>query len=324
MGFLINHSSSIGKRDWSTTDTTLNSITQHTCTDAANAVIEDLKARGFTPPIELPGRFPGRDKKPSNKAGSAWLYQNCAGGEWKDHSTGECGQVFVNSKPDTRMSSTSKYKPCAKESEQYRAIKAQKHRSASLEAKRTLDASTECPDDFPYLVRKGVTTGKNARFHNANIILPVQCVATGELLSLQSIDENGGKLFMAGGKTSGGATCCSETDLQHATQIMVCEGWVTGRSIFEHFPTSFVLAAFSAGNLLKVTTAAATRWPDKKLIIVGDDDRHTKGNPGATAAKKAALATGAALMLPDFPEDAPQHLSDFNDLCVWLAKGEVV
>ena len=32
-------------------------------------------------------------------------------------------------------------------------------------------------------------------------------------------------------------------------------------------------------------------------------------------------ASGALLALPQWPEDAPEHLTDFNDLAVWLAGG---
>jgi putative DNA primase/helicase len=46
-------------------------------------------------------------------------------------------------------------------------------------------------------------------------------------------------------------------------------------------------------------------------------------NPGATKAKAAAIASGALLALPQWPEDAPEHLTDFNDLAVWLARGGV-
>jgi putative DNA primase/helicase len=82
-----------------------------------------------------------------------------------------------------------------------------------------------------------------------------------------------------------------------------------------------VLAALNAGNLKPVAVACRQHWPSAEIIIAGDDDRQTNGNPGATKAREAAIAAGAELALPQWPEGAPENLSDFNDLAVWLAGG---
>jgi putative DNA primase/helicase len=82
-----------------------------------------------------------------------------------------------------------------------------------------------------------------------------------------------------------------------------------------------VLVAFNAGNLKPVATTARKRWPDAELIIAGDDDRGIDGNPGATKAHQAAISTGALIALPQWPEDTPKHLTDFNDLACWLNRG---
>ena len=44
----------------------------------------------------------------------------------------------------------------------------------------------------------------------------------------------------------------------------------------------------------------------------------TLGNPGATMARHAAVASGSLLALPLWPKNAPITLTDFNDLQVWL------
>ena len=82
-----------------------------------------------------------------------------------------------------------------------------------------------------------------------------------------------------------------------------------------------VLAAINAGNLELVALAAGCRWPSAELVIAGNDDRLTAGGPGATKAKAAAIVSGALLALPQWPEGAPKHLNDFNDLAVWIAGG---
>jgi putative DNA primase/helicase len=82
------------------------------------------------------------------------------------------------------------------------------------------------------------------------------------------------------------------------------------------------LAAVDAGNLQAVTTGARNRWPTADIVVCGDDDRQTEGNPGATKARAAAIAAGARYALPEWPPAAPLNLSDFNDLYTWQ-KGAV-
>jgi phage/plasmid primase-like uncharacterized protein len=105
------------------------------------------------------------------------------------------------------------------------------------------------------------------------------------------------------------------------SRVILCEGWATGCTLAEDEPTARVLAAIDAGNLEPVAMAARRRWPSTEMVIAGDDDRLTVGNPGVTKAKAAAVASGALLALPQWPQDAPEHLTDFNDLAVWLAGG---
>lgn len=97
----------------------------------------------------------------------------------------------------------------------------------------------------------------------------------------------------------------------------------TGCTLAEAEPAATVLAAIDAGNLNYVALAVRHRWPTAKLVIAGDDDRLTAGNPGATKARAAAIAVGALLAFPQWPKGAPNRLTDFNDLVMWLAGGVV-
>ena len=54
------------------------------------------------------------------------------------------------------------------------------------------------------------------------------------------------------------------------------------------------------------------------LIFAADDDRQTEGNPGKTYAMAAAAALRCGLILPPWPDNAPLHLTDFNDLHQWM------
>ncbi|MDT4822672.1 hypothetical protein FQZ97_558790 [compost metagenome] len=76
----------------------------------------------------------------------------------------------------------------------------------------------------------------------------------------------------------------------------------------------------NAGNLEPVARALRTKYGELiELVIAGDDDRQTEGNPGRTAATAAALAVAGLVTFPDWPPGAPPHLSDFNDLANWRA-----
>lgn len=165
----------------------------------------------------------------------------------------------------------------------------------------------------PYLQRKGIQPHR-ARQKGRELVL-LLADFTGKAWSLQTIDEAGDKRLMAGGKKAGNFIVVDGPD--YPARVLICEGWATGCTLAEIDPAALVLAAVDCGNLQTVTTGARNRWPDADLIVCGDDDRQTPGNPGAAAARAAALAAGARFALPEWPPAAPLHLSDFNDLHNW-------
>ena len=82
------------------------------------------------------------------------------------------------------------------------------------------------------------------------------------------------------------------------------------------------VAAFDSGNLLPVAKALHAKFPDKPIVIAGDDDQHleaTQGiNPGRSKAEEAAKAVGGKVLLPIFAPGEqvadPKGFTDFNDL----------
>lgn len=140
----------------------------------------------------------------------------------------------------------------------------------------------------------------------------------GGLCNLQRIMPDGAKRFLSGGRLKGAYSPIGK--LVSGQPLYICEGWATGSTI--HAETGAAVAcAMTADNLLKAGRQLQRYYPDSPLIIAGDDDRKTeakgKGNPGRTAATKAAAELGCALVLPSFSADAPVDLSDFNDLANW-------
>ncbi|MDO9083680.1 MAG: DUF927 domain-containing protein, partial [Humidesulfovibrio sp.] len=126
------------------------------------------------------------------------------------------------------------------------------------------------------------------------------------------IAEDGGKLFLAGGRTKGGYFAIKGA----AGPLYIAEGLATGLSIREATGQT-VLCAFNAGNLEHVAAHARQKYPERELVLCADDDHATDGNPGLSKATAAALAVGATLAVPSFrePLDAQgKARTDFNDL----------
>lgn len=136
----------------------------------------------------------------------------------------------------------------------------------------------------------------------------------GQLLNLQRIGAEGAKRFLPGGRVKGCYSPLGSIDPQGT--LYICEGWATGATIHESTGRP-VACALNAGNLKPVALALRAKYPLINLVIAGDDDRQTEGNPGRSAANAAALVSSALVTFPEWPANAPLALSDFNDLRQW-------
>lgn len=285
-------------------------------------VIQDA---GLTPPegLEASGeifRFPGLGKPPGNRAGWCLLFRDGRGGCFGDWSSGITGH-WQAGHGDARS-------PAAR-AEFARRIEAQKRRRheelaarqarAAARAAAVWSAASPAPHDHPYLVRKKVLP-YGARLSGHRLTLPVVDFSGG-ITSLQFINADGQKKLLADGRKLG-CFMPVATGLTHPRRIILCEGWATGCTLAKYEPDAWILAAIDAGNLRPVALAARTRWPDLEMVIAGDDDRLTPGNPGASRARAAARHAGALLALPEWPPDAPTQLTDFNDLMLWMEEAK--
>lgn len=165
--------------------------------------------------------------------------------------------------------------------------------------------------DHPYLAAKGCRP-HSLRQRGDLLLVPLTC--GGELVNLQRIGADGQKRFLYGGRVKG---CYSALGvITPGKPIFLCEGWATGATL--HAETGNPVAcAMNAGNLLEAGRHLQRRHPEAVLIVAGDDDRQTEGNPGKTAAIVAAAGLNCGLILPPWPADAPLTLTDFNDLRQW-------
>lgn len=290
--------------------------------DALSNFRDAICAAGLVPPdvIELGKlhRFPGVGKRNGNTAGWCKLFDDGLGGCFGDWSSGlsETWQA-KRDKPYSRAERAAFARKAEKAKKQLEVKRSAIQIDAAKRATAIWKSAAAAPGNHPYLIRKHIQP-HGARIHKGALTLPV-IEFTGSLTSLQFIATDGVKRLLTDGRKRG---CFIPVagDMENPTRVIICEGWATGCTLAEDEPTSLVLAAIDAGNLEPVSLAAQHRWFSAELVIAGDDDRLTIGNPGATKAKAAAIASGALLALPQWPDDAPKHLTDFNDLAVLLAQ----
>ena len=284
-----------------------------------------IRVTGLEPPDDIvPGklyRFPGVGKRKNNTAGWCKLFDDGRGGCFGDWSSGfsENWQERRR-KPLSCRGRAALLRRIAEARAQSEADRRARQAEAAGRASAIWNGTVPAPGNHPYLTRKAVGP-YGARLHKGALVLPVMDFA-GKLTSLQFIDSCGGKLLLSDGRKRG-CVIPVAGDRKEPFRVIVCEGWATGCTLAEAEPAALVLAAIDAGNLEPAAVAARHKWPSVKIVVAGDDDRLTAGNPGATKARAAAIAANALLALPQWPEDAPDSLTDFNDLAVWLKRGSL-
>lgn len=247
-------------------------------------------------------------------------------GNWR---TGDQNFWFVNSQQTVTKSQRLEFErkievaKAEREKERVRLYE-QKSELAQLIYKQAISAQF----DHPYLIAKQVRP-HCAKSHKAaylvNKVAGLDAVGmlvvplvdfSDQIMSLQFLSKQG-KRFLPGGKKKG---CYIPVQRGDNRYVIIAEGFATAATIAESNCEATVLAACDAGNLLSVATEARKKWPDSEIIIAGDDDRLTSGNPGKTKAREAAIACGGMLAMPKWPDDAPDHFTDFNDLACWINK----
>ncbi len=179
---------------------------------------------------------------------------------------------------------------------------ARRHAEASQMARHELAIGMICQPNHPYLRRKGITAHKDIRQSKDGALLIPVLDEFGQLQSLQRIYPDGTKRFILGGKTAGGQYIFQG----HSDKpIAICEGFATGSSI--NMATGWtVYVAFSANNLPAIAKIVRKRFPERPVIICGDND-----DPGRKKGEEAAQAVNCQLTLPIFQNGTG---TDFNDL----------
>ena len=146
--------------------------------------------------------------------------------------------------------------------------------------------------------------------------------ADGKQWTMQYIQEDGTKRFAKDSKKEGCFHPVGGMDaLAAAPALVISEGYATAASLAEGLGHATV-AAFDSGNLPHVAQALREKFPDKPIVIAGDDDKAQEiergHNPGRAKAEEAAKAVGGKAIFPIFApgeqQANPKGFTDFNDL----------
>lgn len=178
------------------------------------------------------------------------------------------------------------------------------HKVAAENATKIWTNARSASTDHPYLIRKKIAP-HGVRQDGSDLIVPVYI--DGEIVSIQRINSTQ-KRFLAGGQTRAGYFRIGE----FKNRIIIAEGFATGASVHEATGEG-VIIAFNAGNLLSVANALREKYK-MPIIIAGDDDRFTDGNPGRGKAESVAMQLdNVSCLFPTFANDEGEP-TDFNDL----------
>lgn len=182
----------------------------------------------------------------------------------------------------------------------------QRYADAAIVAKAIWSASTPAAA-HEYLTRKGIKPHVARIDNEGRLVIPMY--HDGQIVNVQTIDSEGNKLFLSGGRKSG-TYCPLTASTDDKAVICICEGFATGASVREATGIP-VMVAFDAGNLPKVAKVARAKRPEARIIIAADNDTMTvSGNVGIKKGQEAAgLVSGFCI----WPEHEDGRAMDFND-----------
>ena len=300
----------------------------------------------FKGPAEMDGkihRVPMKDDEKGARSGAYCGYKegHHPGGWYLDHRVGQ----QINWKSERPMERVSEADRQRQEREAQRAKDARDREVAATQKAAAgavaalLEKCEPASRDHAYLVRKGVgglgllvnkvgpincPPGAEEPQHfsaRGHLLVPYHDI-NGNLMGAQTISprDNNNKSMPKGAALQGGFHVIG--NLKDSDPIVIVEGWATGKTIFDETGKPQIVA-FNATNLLAVAKAFRERYPERPIVIAGDNDHRKEGqinektgrpygNPGRDKSKEAAEAVGGQAILPDFPKGA--RGTDWNDL----------
>lgn len=176
-------------------------------------------------------------------------------------------------------------------------------------AERLFNSYPVFSGQHPYLSRKQVLSyGLHKESTKNLLVLPVSDIK-GKIWSLQYINEAGEKRFLSGGRKKGCFFSIGKPD----KEVIVCEGYATGASIYQAINKP-VVVAFDKGNLESVIKALKNEFPTVEIIIAADNDiKENTPNVGVEEANRVASIYGGKVVIPELLSGGK---CDFNDVAV--------
>ena len=187
-----------------------------------------------------------------------------------------------------------------------------KQEKAAERAEDEIGAYFDASADHPYLSRKHVEPHGIKIDRAGKLVVPIYS-EDGEIISHQTIDADGSKRYLKGGRVDGGFF-----EIRGSRQVVfVGEGFATCASVHEATGAT-VLVAFDCGNLPKVAKIAKSLYLGAKIVMAADNDQFTDNNPGIKAATEAANSVHGLIVHPVFSDSEVNagKPTDFNDLHV--------
>ncbi len=299
-------------------------MTEPSISDITNAVNGEWEnvfpLLGITiPPHNKHGLCPihGGNKKPfryDNRHGKgSWICSTCGNGDWLDlvvkvkgmsnkeaiAMTAQAIGLSAGLDEATRQANQLKAQHNA---EQERKQEQARHKSAAEKAQQILSHCRPAKE-HPYLDSKGlfecetlILQSPVADKAQGLLVVPLYN-AVGELTTCQTINDNGNKYLLAGGRKAGSFHCIAGSEV-----LAICEGYATGLSV--HQATGFtVFCAIDVGNLQAVAKVVKDLNPQAEIILAADNDVSHKENIGLRKAQAAAAIIGGCVALPPEPGD---------------------
>lgn len=279
--------------------------------DNASIFRSEILARlGAAPDEIVAGAVRRFATKPNGRDDCGWYtfyddgFPAGAFGNWRT------GEKFTWRARETRdMSHAERQRLAELKIERAKKIEADAIKAAASAMARWINA-TPSKGGHAYLDKKNVEPHGIREAHGC-LLVPVY--RDGDLVSIQTIDANGEKLFAKGTRVEGG----SYTIGAPSNVLIICEGFATGATLHEA-TGRYVVVAFNAGNLLPVAKRMREKFPEASIIVAADDDFKTEKergfNPGMREAKKAAEAIRGTVAAPPFMRDNDSDgATDWND-----------
>lgn len=209
---------------------------------------------------------------------------------------------------------------CTQRREEHARNISEQQERAALRVMHQLSDLKRAQEPTPYLKSKGIAVHKGVFVggKGTTTYIPAQDV-NDKIWTMQYIQEDGTKRFAREARKEGCFHVVGGMDaLKSAPALVISEGYATAATLTECLEIP-AIAAFDAGNLVSVAKNLHEKYPDKPIVIAGDDDRHLQEsqgkNPGREKAIEAANLVGGQAIFPRFaPDEAGRAFKDWNDL----------